>query len=82
MSSKIKAILTQIKCPLKFKLKSTENVSYSIELKSASGKSMSPRIFFTLENQDYQNREALFIEKEFEINRKNAEKVRIFFLLV
>lgn len=77
-SSIIKAILIQIRCPLKSK--SSGNVNYEIELKSSNLKS---KIVFTLQNRDPSNAEAVSIEKEFEIKKIHAEKVlKILFVLI
>ena len=71
-SSQIKAILVQIKCPLKFK--TSGNVNYQIELKSVNGL-LQKKIVFTLMNRDPSNSAAVSIAEEFELKKKQAEKV-------
>lgn len=70
--SRIKAILSQINIPLKYKSKG--NVNFEIQLMSTTESFKIP-IVFEVKNRNPSNKEDIFISNDFVIQENQAKKV-------
>ena len=69
----IKATLTQVRCSPNEK--STEKLTYEMQMHSLQGTQEAITVF-KLENQDYQNKNAVYEVKEFVIDETKARNVK------